>query len=70
MDHLQIMFWKFQNKYEIINTETADQNILDSDVSSLFPIEGTHFSYAISLKKQMELSLLPCMAGEPSWGQR
>jgi hypothetical protein len=24
----------YQNKYEIINTETADQNILDSDVIS------------------------------------
>ena len=24
----------YQNKYEIINTETADQNILDSDVAN------------------------------------
>jgi hypothetical protein len=31
MDHLQIMLWKLSNKNEIINTETADQKILDSD---------------------------------------
>jgi hypothetical protein len=28
----RLCFESFQNKYEIINTETADQNILDSDV--------------------------------------
>jgi hypothetical protein len=34
MDHLgayRLCFEKYQNKYEIINTETTDQNILDSD---------------------------------------
>jgi hypothetical protein len=27
----RLCFESYQNKYEIINTETADQNILDSD---------------------------------------
>jgi hypothetical protein len=35
MDHLQIMFWKLSKwQNEIINTETVDQIILDSDAHS------------------------------------
>jgi hypothetical protein len=30
----RLCFESYQNKYEIINTETADQNILDSDALS------------------------------------
>jgi hypothetical protein len=32
----RLCFENYQNKYEIINTETTDQNILDSDVAQLF----------------------------------
>jgi hypothetical protein len=31
----RLCFENYQNKYEIINTETADQNILDSDVVAM-----------------------------------
>jgi hypothetical protein len=38
----RLCFENYQNKYEIINTETADQNILDSDVATEpGAIEGT-----------------------------
>jgi hypothetical protein len=37
----RLCFEIYQKKYEIINTETADQNILDSDAEAMFSMTST-----------------------------